>query len=79
MMKIYYALNYESSRDESRRLLGEALARYTAESGSDPTCRMLEEIQTTEKGKPFLPGGPDFSISHTGQYWAVLMDDRPCT
>lgn len=78
MMKIYYALNYEGSREESRRLLREALARYAGESGSDPTCRMLEEIQTTEKGKPFLPGGPDFSISHTGQYWAVLMDDRPC-
>ena len=78
MMKIYYALNYEGSREESRRLLGEALARYTAESGLETTGRMPEEIQTTEKGKPFLPGGPDFSISHTGQYWAVLMDDRPC-
>lgn len=77
MMKIYYALNYEGSREESRRLLGEALARYTAESGSIPHAGCRKKLRRRRRANPFS-GGPDFSVSHTGQYWAVLMDDRPC-
>lgn len=81
MMKIYYALNYDGSREESHRLLEKALERYESECGCLPEgseYKPAEKIQRTEKGKPFIPGGPHFSISHTGQYWAVLMDDRAC-
>lgn len=33
-------------------------------------------IQTGKFGKPFLPGGPCFSISHSGDHVLVALDDR---
>ena len=37
------------------------------------------EIETSEKGKPYLKGHEDihFSISHTGQYAGIAIGDRP--
>ena len=37
------------------------------------------EINRTDRGKPYFPNQPElyFSISHSGDYWACAMADRP--
>ena len=38
---------------------------------------MLQEWQYNEHGKPFLPDGPFFSISHCKEGIAVVVDEQP--
>ena len=35
------------------------------------------EFQTGPQGKPYLPGGPEFNISHSRGHVAVAFSDRP--
>lgn len=51
-------------------LLREALVR----EGLDPEG---QEFRRGEYGKPFLPGGPEFSLSHAGRYVALALSDDP--
>ena len=45
-------------------------------------CRVLgpraEAIQYTEEGKPYLRGGPQFSLAHGGDYAVLLMAEDAC-
>ena len=78
-MKIYYALNYEGSREESRRLLGEALARYTRRKRFGAHMPDVgRNSDARRRANPFSPAVRISPFPSTGQYWAVLMDDRPC-
>lgn len=36
------------------------------------------DIAFAENGKPYLPGGPHFSLSHSHALAAVLISDAPC-
>lgn len=38
----------------------------------------IEGLVTSEAGKPFIPGGKHFSISHSEGSWAVLIADEEC-
>lgn len=35
------------------------------------------EIRIAPRGKPFCPGGPEFSLSHSGRWAALALDDAP--
>ena len=48
---------------------GLLLAEYVP--GSDAVVR-------TAEGKPYIPGGPEFSLSHGGALAALLIADAPC-
>lgn len=55
------------------------------QKASTAAHRLLERVLGTpwtaleyhESGKPWLPGGPEFSISHTGAAVAVAIDESP--
>lgn len=71
-MKIYYTDGFEGGRELSRELLTRALSLHTGQPEASFT------IFEGDKGKPYIEGGPEFSVSHSGGYWAVLIDERPC-
>lgn len=72
-MKLYAAKMAE--RKQSREFLLTALFRYT---GIDSW-----KIETEELGKPYavspLPDSPEvhFSLSHSGDYWIIVLADHP--
>ena len=35
-----------------------------------------EEVRTGPDGRPFVPGGPDFNLSHSGDYAVMAVGDR---
>lgn len=47
------------------------LLRHTLGCTDDALCRSAQ-------GKPYLPGGPEFSLTHGGTLAAVLVADGPC-
>ena len=69
---IYFTDEYSGGRPASRALLKQAIARHAGTAPEDLT--VLEE----PGGKPYVPGGPEFSVSHSGSCWAVLFADAPC-
>ena len=48
---------------------GLLLAEYVADEGA---------VLRTPEGKPYLPGGPEFSLSHGGDLAVLLISDTPC-
>lgn len=36
------------------------------------------QLRTGPYGKPYLPGGPEFSLSHGGELAVLLLADAPC-
>ena len=48
---------------------GLLLAEYVADE---------EALLRTPEGKPYLPGGPEFSLSHGGDLAVLLISDTPC-
>lgn len=43
----------------------------------DESVRRLEDFRYNEHGKPYIEGGPYFSISHCKEGIAVAIDDKP--
>ena len=75
-MIIYYSDKYKGGREESRRLLEKAFAVHT---GDEKRAGMLvSALKKGEYGKPYIEGFSFFSVSHTGNMWAVLITDREC-
>lgn len=75
-MIIYYTDKYEGGTEASRSLLREALAVHTGDSGL--AGELISAIRKGEHGKPYIDGFSCFSVSHTGNIWAVLIDGRDC-
>ena len=75
-MIIYYTDGFESSREESHRLLEKALAAYTGDEKK--AKKLIGSLKKGEHGKPYIEGFCCFSSSHTGSIWAVLIADREC-
>jgi len=73
---IYYTDNFAGGREESHRLLGQALAVYTGDEQRAKT--LTGALKKGEHGKPFIEGFDSFSISHTGSIWAVLIAESEC-
>ncbi len=70
-----YARSFRRDHDSARcvgawLLLRDALER----SGADPDRLVL---RCGEYGKPYLDGGPEFSMSHAGPYAAVAVSESP--
>lgn len=84
-MIIYYSHSYNNGRDESRDLLVKAVENYIlsgragierAGDAAGEAVRLVSSRQITgEFGKPYIPGFAPFSISHSGNTWAVLIAD----
>lgn len=75
-MIIYYTDKYENSRGESHELLRKALAVHT---GDEKLAESLTgALKKGEHGKPYIDGFSCFSISHTGNFWAVLIAEHEC-
>ena len=64
-MKIYYTHNFTGGREESHKLLERVV-------GS------IDGLRTGLAGKPYLPNGPEFSISHSANTWAVIKGEEAC-
>jgi 4'-phosphopantetheinyl transferase len=60
-------------------ILLEELIMYSTKPAHDKHLIMSEnrKWEYNEYGKPFLPGGPYFSISHCKEGIAVAIDDQP--
>ena len=75
-MIVYYTPDFSGGRDESHRLLADAITEYT---GDRQRADMLAgSIYTGRNGKPYIDGFDFFSISHTENVWAVLFCEREC-
>ena len=75
-MIIYYTDKFTGSREESHRLLEKALSVHTGDE--EQAHRLTGALKRGEHGKPYIDGFSCFSISHTGNIWAVLIADREC-
>lgn len=75
-MIIYHNDRFSGGREESRRLLGEAFTAYTGDA--ERAQALLEALRKGEHGKPYAEGFSCFSVSHTGNIWAVLICGREC-
>lgn len=73
-MKIYYTTLFENNKGESHQWLAQALKEYTGKDSSELIARMT----TGEFGKPEIDGCDPFSISHSGNMWAVMFDSDEC-
>lgn len=80
-MIIYYTLNYNERPGESRALLSLSMHRYREHQGRPDianTSEMMTRIRYGRLGKPYIPGEDAFSISHSGNCWAVLYSENSC-
>ena len=75
-MIIYYTDGFEGGREESHRLLERSIAEYTGDAAK--AKELAGALKTLASGKPYIEGFRHFSISHTGSFWAVLIEDCEC-
>ena len=77
MATIYFTNEYSGAHADSRGLLARALSRYTGNELSEENLGAA--LKTVgEYGKPALEGGPEFSVSHSRNTWAVLIAGSEC-
>lgn len=63
----------------SRDLLYKAIVRYSEISGREiPTEEIIDNLKSTENGKPYIEKFPSFSISHTENIWGVIFSEKNC-
>ena len=67
MIRLFLTKTDKNQSQEARRVLLSTLARDYGITAP--------EILYTEKGKPYIPGGPFFSISHSRGYVAVAIGE----
>lgn len=79
-MYLLHSSNFKGGKKESRKFLKQAIESYCVLKdirdfdAEDAINRIVEG----PNGKPSIEGFADYSISHSGKYWAVLFDDEPC-
>lgn len=77
-MYLFLTDEYKGIREESHKLLVKAMTSCGCfKEGEFP------ELVYSEKGKPSIPAAnnsenPSFSVSHTKNYWGVLVSKTPC-
>lgn len=77
-MKIYYTDKYNNEYGESHRLLEQALRLFYEDSAPENLGELIATMPVGDKGKPYIEGLNEFSISHTGNYWAVAIAETEC-
>lgn len=75
-MIIYYTDGFSGGHAASRSLLERAITEYTGDAGQ--ASKLVSAVKTGEMGKPYIDGFSHFSVSHTGNFWAVLLADAEC-
>ena len=80
-MVIFSNFDFKGGKEESRKLLARAIDLYNAnfypECAEDSEA-LLSKLELSDKGKPSIPGWMNFSISHSENCWAILIDEEPC-
>lgn len=61
---------------EERRRKGEALARRMLQEYTGRPAASFN-LARTEAGKPYTENGPEFNLSHSGEFLACAVSDRP--
>ncbi len=59
--------------ENKRQAILTCCAHYRAARGDD---FIPSGIHETPSGKPYLDGGPCFSVSHSGEYWLCAVSER---
>ena len=79
-MIIYYTHRYKKLNCRSHELLEVAIGDYIGDPirASVLTAAMKRDKSNDFDGKPYIEGFDKFSISHSGDTWAVLIDKREC-
>ncbi len=80
-MIIFSTFNYEGGKEKSRELLARAIDLYNANfytECQEDSESLLARLELSENGKPSIPGWLHFSISHSENCWAILIDEEPC-
>lgn len=80
-MYIFTNNSFTGGKEASRALLGRAMEAYQEIADVRPRRTiedLLSSIETSELGKPYIPGWQHFSISHSENTWTVLFDDYEC-
>lgn len=78
-MKLYYTDKFKGNKKDSRELLAKCIEKAMEERGETVNGKaLLLRIEVSENGKPRIPNIPDYSISHSGNYWAIIFDSMPC-
>lgn len=78
---------YRMQKDRDRCILAGALLKHALTHYGAERDRFEERdgkygtvdlcVLTDENGKPYIEGGPEFSISHAGAWVGVAVSDRP--
>ena len=73
--KVCIYIYEQTEKEKAHELLYHAVEDYLKGQGVLMPNRKLLEIARTEKGKPYFPKYPEiqFSISHSGDYWACAV------
>lgn len=67
-------LRYRRWQDRQATLLGKMLLLRSLQQHDSRTGRdKFQSLQHTPTGKPFIPGGPEFNISHSGEMIVLAM------
>ena len=79
-MTIYYTHSLNVLKQSSHELLEIAIGDYLKdkEKASELVSNLKERKTDSGSGKPYIEGFSPFSISHSGNSWAVLISDREC-
>ena len=80
-MYIYSFDGFDGKKESSRALLARAIDMFSVDAELAvrvPGEELVEKIVTGEHGKPSIPDWYEFSVSHTGDVWAVLFAGSPC-
>ena len=75
-MTIYYTHRTNIMKLSSHELLEIAIGDYLEDSASSK--ELVTNLREGRQGKPYIEGFDPFSISHSGNSWAVLIADREC-
>lgn len=76
-MIIYYTHKFGNNKGESHTLLSYAIGDYLGDQ--ERADALVDSMHETGKfGKPVIEGFDCFSISHSGNTWAVLISSKNC-
>lgn len=79
MYLFYSEENRIINKEISRNLLYASIKKYFDISGGEiPSKRILNNLNYTDKGKPYIDDFINFSISHTKNIWAIVFYEKNC-
>lgn len=78
MISVFWIGRKRSDSRSSRDLLFFAMRRYCSALLKKDFEFSPQDLRIGEWGKPYLEDSPfEFSISHSGEYWAAAFSDKP--